>query len=402
MLHGLSLTEVSHVIALTTAPSFLLGAVVAFLALLLARAARISDRLYVLAEIEEGDRRHGRAMAELPKLRERLKLDFVLVNGENAAGGFGITPEICRAFYQQGADAVLLGNHSWDQRDIIAYIDGDPKLLRPLNYPKGTPGKGSTLLKARNGADVLVINAMGLVFMPDLNCPFRAIDAELTACALKRGADVVLVDFHAEATSEKQAMGLFLDGRASVVVGTHTHTPTADARATILSVDGDARQLAALGIGDIRAGASWCESLRGTNALGTALVEGCAVAIDSGEHFLGRLSRFSCRSLPLCDPHGNPIGVLDLTREGELPLTLDGMSMLMSAAATHIETRLFDAYFPEHVVLVFHPRRTYLGSSWSGVLAVSEDRRIVAANAHACELLGAARDALVGRRCESA
>ncbi|MFJ1211219.1 sigma-54-dependent Fis family transcriptional regulator [Burkholderia pyrrocinia] len=176
----------------------------------------------------------------------------------------------------------------------------------------------------------------------------------------------------------------------------------ADARATILSVEGDASGLAAIGIGDIRAGASWCESLRGTNALGTALVEGSAVAIDSGEHFLGRLSRFSCRSLPLRDPHGQTIGVLDLTREGELPLTLDGMSMLMSAAATHIETRLFDAYFPEHVVLVFHPRRTYLGSSWSGVLAVAEDGRIVAANAHACELLGTARAALVGRRCESA
>ncbi|CAB3964797.1 sigma-54-dependent Fis family transcriptional regulator [Burkholderia aenigmatica] len=176
----------------------------------------------------------------------------------------------------------------------------------------------------------------------------------------------------------------------------------ADARATILSVDGDASQLAALGIGDIRAGASWCESLRGTNALGTALVEGRAVAIDSGEHFLGRLSRFSCRSLPLCDPHGKPIGVLDLTREGELPLTLDDMSMLMSAAATHIETRLFDVYFPEHVVLVFHPRHAYLGSSWSGVLAVSEDGRIVAASPHACDLLGTARDALVGRRCESA
>ncbi|KWF16645.1 sigma-54-dependent Fis family transcriptional regulator [Burkholderia pseudomultivorans] len=176
----------------------------------------------------------------------------------------------------------------------------------------------------------------------------------------------------------------------------------ADARATILSVEGDASHLAAMGIGDIRAGASWCESLRGTNALGTALVEGRPVAIDSGEHFLGRLSRFSCRSQPLRDPHGNTIGVLDLTREGELPLTLDGMSMLMSAAATHIETRLFDAYFPEHVVLRFHPRRTYLESSWSGVLAVAEDGRIVAASAHACELLGIARDTLIGRRCENA
>ncbi|MGU7774165.1 sigma-54-dependent Fis family transcriptional regulator [Burkholderia sp. MR1-5-21] len=176
----------------------------------------------------------------------------------------------------------------------------------------------------------------------------------------------------------------------------------ADARATILSVEGNAGQLADLGIGDIHPGASWCESLRGTNALGTALVEGRPVAIDRGEHFLGRLGRFSCRSLPLHDPHGQPIGVLDLTREGDLPLTLDALSMLMSDAASHIETRLFDTYFPEHVVLVFHPRRPYLDSSWSGVLAVSEDGRIVAANVHACELLGLARDALVGRRCEGA
>jgi metallophosphoesterase (TIGR00282 family) len=166
----------------------------------------------------------------LPALITRYTIDFVVINGENAAGGFGITEAILNDVIDAGADCVTLGNHSFDQKDTLVFIERHDRLIRPLNYPKGTPGKGSTLLKARNGADVLVINAMGLVFMPDLNCPFRAIDAELTACALKRGADVILVDFHAEATSEKQAMGLFLDGRASVVVGTHTHTPTADAR----------------------------------------------------------------------------------------------------------------------------------------------------------------------------
>jgi len=166
----------------------------------------------------------------LPALITRYTIDFVVINGENAAGGFGITEAILNDVIDAGADCVTLGNHSFDQKDTLVFIERHDRLIRPLNYPKGTPGKGSTLLKAKNGADVLVINAMGLVFMPDLNCPFRAIDAELTACALKRGADVILVDFHAEATSEKQAMGLFLDGRASVVVGTHTHTPTADAR----------------------------------------------------------------------------------------------------------------------------------------------------------------------------
>lgn len=176
--------------------------------------------------------RPGRAVIcdALPGLIARYAIDFVVINGENAAGGFGITEAIFNDVIDAGADCVTLGNHAFDQKDTLVYIERHDRLIRPLNYPKGTPGKGSTLLKARNGADVLVINAMGLVFMPDLNCPFRAIDAELTACALKCGADVVLVDFHAEATSEKQAMGLFLDGRVSVVVGTHTHTPTADAR----------------------------------------------------------------------------------------------------------------------------------------------------------------------------
>ena len=166
----------------------------------------------------------------LPGLITRHGIDFVVINGENSAGGFGITEAILNDLIDAGADCVTLGNHAFDQKDTLVFISRTDRLVRPLNYPKGTPGKGTTLVRARSGAEVLVINAMGRVFMPDLDCPFRAIDAELSACALKQGADAVLVDFHAEATSEKQAMGLFLDGRASVVVGTHTHTPTADAR----------------------------------------------------------------------------------------------------------------------------------------------------------------------------
>ena len=176
--------------------------------------------------------RPGReAVAEvLPRLRQRWALDFVVVNGENAAAGFGITEKICDQLIDAGADAITLGNHAFDQKDTLVFIGRQERLIRPLNFPTGTPGRGAALLRARNGADVLVINAMGRVFMADLDCPFRAIDAELTACPLKHGADVVFIDFHAEATSEKQAMGHFVDGRASVIAGTHTHTPTADER----------------------------------------------------------------------------------------------------------------------------------------------------------------------------
>ncbi|HRY05630.1 MAG TPA: TIGR00282 family metallophosphoesterase [Hyphomicrobiaceae bacterium] len=166
----------------------------------------------------------------LPGLRQRWNLDLVVINGENAAGGFGITEKICEDLVDAGADAITLGNHAFDQKDTLVFIARQERLIRPLNFPKGTPGRGAALIRARNGADVLVINAMGRVFMADLDCPFRAIDAELTACALKQGADAVFVDFHAEATSEKQAMGHFLDGRVSAIAGTHTHTPTADER----------------------------------------------------------------------------------------------------------------------------------------------------------------------------
>ena len=176
--------------------------------------------------------RSGRqsVISQLPKLRARYKLDFVAVNGENSAGGFGITEQILLELLDAGADVVTLGNHAFDQKEALVFIERQPRLLRPINYPPGTPGRGSGIFKAANGADVLVINAMGLIFMPELGDPFRAIDAELTACGLKQGADAILIDFHAEATSEKQALGHFVDGRASVVVGTHTHAPTADER----------------------------------------------------------------------------------------------------------------------------------------------------------------------------
>src|SRR5215470_14669151 len=167
---------------------------------------------------------------ELPRLRARYRLDFVVVNGENAAGGFGITEPILDEILEAGADVVTLGNHAFDQKEALVFIERQPRLLRPINYPPGTPGRGAGLFKAASGADVLVVNAMGRIFMPELEDPFRAVDNELTASKLKQGADVIVIDFHAEATSEKQALGYFVDGRASVVVGTHTHAPTSDHR----------------------------------------------------------------------------------------------------------------------------------------------------------------------------
>ncbi|MEE8633202.1 MAG: TIGR00282 family metallophosphoesterase [Methyloceanibacter sp.] len=174
--------------------------------------------------------RSGRVgvLEALPKLRERYRADFVVVNGENSAGGFGISEVILIELLDAGADVVTTGNHIWDQREALVFIERYDRLLRPINYPPGTPGKGAGLFKAANGGDVLVINAQGRVFMPDLDDPFLAIDQELSVCGLKTGADAILIDFHAEATSEKQALGHFVDGRASVVIGTHTHVPTAD------------------------------------------------------------------------------------------------------------------------------------------------------------------------------
>ncbi|MET7243477.1 TIGR00282 family metallophosphoesterase [Methylobacterium sp. EM32] len=166
----------------------------------------------------------------LPALRERWRLDCVVINGENAAGGFGITESICDELINAGADAVTLGNHSFDQREALVFIARQPRLVRPANYPPGTPGRGATVVETRSGARILVVNVMGRIFLDPLDDPFAAAERELSACPLRDAADAVIVDVHAEATSEKEAFGWFLDGRASLVVGTHTHVPTADHR----------------------------------------------------------------------------------------------------------------------------------------------------------------------------
>ncbi len=166
----------------------------------------------------------------LPGLRDRLKADFVIVNAENAAGGFGITEKICNEIFDAGADVISTGNHVWDQREALSFIERQERVLRPLNYPVATPGKGSGLFEAQNGAQVLVMNVMGRLFMDPLDDPFAAIEKELAACPMGEAADAVVIDFHAEASSEKMSAGHFADGRASLVVGTHTHVPTSDAQ----------------------------------------------------------------------------------------------------------------------------------------------------------------------------
>jgi len=167
----------------------------------------------------------------VPQLCQDFKIDFVIVNAENAAHGFGINKGICQDFYTIGVDVITTGNHIWDQRDIISYIDQDKRLLRPINYPASTPGRGHTIVPSRKGKDVLVINAQARLFMEVLEDPFSAVDTLLKNYPLGSGSiGAIILDFHGEATSEKMAMAHFCDGRLSAVIGSHTHVPTADAQ----------------------------------------------------------------------------------------------------------------------------------------------------------------------------
>jgi len=167
----------------------------------------------------------------LPSCISRWRVDLTIVNGENAAdAGFGITRPIYDEILAAGADAVTLGNHSWNRKEALQFIDDCPRLVRPINYLAGTPGTGAVLIEAKNGRRALVINALGRLFMEPVEDPFCRIAAELDANPLGRAVQATIVDFHCEATGEKHAAGHFCDGRASLVVGTHTHTPSADDR----------------------------------------------------------------------------------------------------------------------------------------------------------------------------
>lgn len=166
----------------------------------------------------------------LPGLIAEFSADFVVVNGENAAGGFGITGEIANQMFAAGVGCITTGNHAWDQKTSIPVFESETRLLRPANFPPGTPGRGAQLYQTKGGRKVLVMNVMGRLFMDPLDDPFQAVERELTRHALGRTADAVIIDVHAEASSEKMALGHSVDGRASLVVGTHTHVPSADAR----------------------------------------------------------------------------------------------------------------------------------------------------------------------------
>lgn len=184
-------------------------------------------RILFLGDVVGRDARDA-IVAQARDLKKKHALDAIIVNAENAAHGFGVTAQICHDFYDAGVDCLTTGNHIWDQREIIAYIDRDPKLLRPLNFPDGTPGKGACIIETPKGEKILVANLMARLFMDALDDPFAAVDRLLKSYRLGKDVNAIFIDFHGEAASEKMAMGHFCDGRASFVVGTHTHIPTAD------------------------------------------------------------------------------------------------------------------------------------------------------------------------------
>jgi len=184
-------------------------------------------RLLILGDLVGRSGRDA-VISALPGLRAQTRADFVAVNAENASHGFGLAPEMAEALFAAGADVLTLGNHAWDRREIIPYIAREPRLLRPLNFPPGTPGAGAAVITLPDHRKVLIAQAMGRLFMDPLDDPFRAVEELLSRHKLGITVQAALIDFHAEATSEKMAFAHAFDGRVSAVVGTHTHIPTAD------------------------------------------------------------------------------------------------------------------------------------------------------------------------------
>jgi len=165
---------------------------------------------------------------ELHRIIDRHRVDLVIANGENAAGGFGLTAETAQELFKCGVQVLTSGNHIWDKKDALEYIKREERIVRPANYPEGTPGRGATLVRTPGGVKVGILNLEGRVFMNNLDCPFRCADREIAK--LREETPIIFVDFHAEATSEKISLGWHLDGRVSAVIGTHTHVQTADER----------------------------------------------------------------------------------------------------------------------------------------------------------------------------
>ena len=236
--------------------------------------------------------RPGREAVEalLPGLREELQLDLVVANGENSAGGFGITPKTAEQLLSYGVDVITTGNHVWDQKEIIPHLDSALPVLRPLNYPATSPGRGYYRTR-----DALIVNLIGRVFVGTFDCPFRAMDsllAELSECP-----KVIVIDLHAEATSEKSAMGWYLDGRVSAVVGTHTHVATADARVLpggdgICKRSGDGRPSQ---LGHRRQEGGRFGAISGANAAASAGRDRWSNALQQRSHRGGREDRPSDR-----------------------------------------------------------------------------------------------------------
>lgn len=168
--------------------------------------------------------------AHLPGLKTRLAPDFIVANAENAAAGYGLTRKIADDLFALGIHALTTGNHVWDQKELLTFIHEEPRILRPANFPKDTPGNGSILISGAQGKKLLVVNIMGRLFMDAMDDPFAAASSAVEKCTLGKNADAILIDMHAEASSEKQAIAHYVDGKATAVVGTHTHVPTADAR----------------------------------------------------------------------------------------------------------------------------------------------------------------------------
>ncbi len=164
----------------------------------------------------------------LPRLKDSLGIDFTIGNVENSAGGFGVTQQVLDELFFYGLDAATSGNHIWDKKEALSLAETEGRLLRPFNYPAGVPGKGSRVFVDKNGVNVGVLNLTGRIFMPPMECPFKTGKAEVEK--LSKDAKIIIVDFHAEATSEKNALGLYLDGKITALLGTHTHIPTADER----------------------------------------------------------------------------------------------------------------------------------------------------------------------------
>jgi metallophosphoesterase (TIGR00282 family) len=189
-------------------------------------AESLTVKLLFVGDVVGGIGRRTLA-ALLPGIRDAHRPDFVIVNGENSAGGVGVTEKTARELFETGADAITLGNHAYRHREVYGYLDREERIVRPANYPKGSPGRGYTVVE-RDGMRLGVVNLSGLVFLQAVRSPFAEVDSALAD--LRGRTDAVLVDMHAEATSEKVAMGWHLNGRVSACVGTHTHVPTADGR----------------------------------------------------------------------------------------------------------------------------------------------------------------------------